>query len=109
MPLLGIVEAVYEWQGAPLVFLIDADSVENEGQLRRIRRLPTIRGDAPYLAVVAPGKSQVCIAWPSTRSLLGKPVSIGNATMLQNLRCSPDSATCVRTPPSPTCQSCKLK
>lgn len=25
---LGVVDAVYEWQGAPLVFLVDADSVK---------------------------------------------------------------------------------
>lgn len=56
---LGAVEAVYEWQGAPLVFLVAADSLENEGQLRRIRRLLAMRGDAPYLAVVAPGSLDV--------------------------------------------------
>ena len=56
---LGIVEAVYEWQGAPLMFLIDADSLEDEDQLRRIRRLLAMRGDAPYLGVVAPGSLRV--------------------------------------------------
>ena len=56
---LGIVEAVYEWQGTPLVFLIDADSLENDGQLQRIRRLLAMRGDAPYLGVVAPGSLRV--------------------------------------------------
>ena len=35
---LGMVEAVYEWQGAPLVFLVDADSVEDDDQLKLIRR-----------------------------------------------------------------------
>ena len=28
--MLGVVEAVYEWQGAPLLFLIDADSLSDE-------------------------------------------------------------------------------
>ena len=56
---LGIVEAVYEWQGAPLVFLVDADSVEDEDQLQLIRRLLAMRGDAPYLGVVAPGHLRV--------------------------------------------------
>ena len=56
---LGVVEAVYEWQGAPLVFLVDADSVENDSQLRLIRRLLAMRGDAPYLGVVAPGRLRV--------------------------------------------------
>jgi len=58
-PALGAVEAVYEWQGAPLVFLVAADSLEDEGQLRRIRRLLAMRGDAPYVAVVAPGSLEV--------------------------------------------------
>ena len=52
---LDAVEAVYEWQDAPLVFLIDADLLEDEDQLQRIRRLLAMRGDAPYLGVVAPG------------------------------------------------------
>ena len=56
---LGIVEAVYEWQGAPLVFLVDADSVEDDDQLQLIRRLLAMRGDAPYLGVVAPGHLRV--------------------------------------------------
>ena len=56
---LGIVEAVYEWQGSPLVFLIDADSLESDGQLQPIRRLLAMRGDAPYLGVVAPGSLRV--------------------------------------------------
>ena len=56
---LGVVEAVYEWQGAPLVFLVDRDSLESESQLHRIRRLLAMRGDAPYLAVVAPGSLKV--------------------------------------------------
>ena len=56
---LGIVAAVYEWQGAPLVFLIDADSRADDGQLQRIRRLLAMRGDAPYLGVVAPGSLRI--------------------------------------------------
>ena len=56
---LGVVEAVYEWQDAPLVFLVDADSVEDEDELQRIRRLLAMRGDAPYLGVVAPGSLRV--------------------------------------------------
>ena len=56
---LGAVEAVYEWQGAPLIFLVDADSLEDSNQLHRIRRLLAMRGDAPYLGVVAPGRLDV--------------------------------------------------
>ena len=58
-PTLGMLEAVYEWQGAPLVFLVDANSVENDDQLQRMRRLLAMRGDAPYLGVVAPGRLDV--------------------------------------------------
>ena len=56
---LGAVAAVYEWQETPLVFLVAADSLEDEDQLRRIRRLLAMRGDAPYVAVVAPGSLDV--------------------------------------------------
>ena len=50
---LGLVKAVYEWREAPLAFLVDSDSVESEDELQSIRRLLAMRGDAPYLAVVA--------------------------------------------------------
>ena len=56
---LGRVEAVYEWQDAPLVFLVDADSVASDKELQRTRRLLAMRGDAPYLGVVAPGSLRV--------------------------------------------------
>ena len=56
---LGVVDAVYEWQGAPLLFLIDADSLNDNRQLQPIRRLLAMRGDAPYLGVVAPGSLRV--------------------------------------------------
>ena len=58
-PALGIVEAVYEWQGEPLIFLVNADSLENDEHLKRVRRLLAMRGDAPYLGVVAPGSLRV--------------------------------------------------
>ena len=67
---LGIVEAVYEWQGAPLVFLVDADSVEDDNQLQLIRRLLAMRGDAPYLGVVAPGQLRVYRIALDRKSLL---------------------------------------
>ncbi len=57
--LLGIVVGVYEWQGAPLMFLVDADLLVDDEQLHRIRRLLAMRGDAPYLGVVAPGRLDV--------------------------------------------------
>ena len=57
--ILDIVEGVYEWQGAPLAFLVDANSLENDDQLHRIRRLLAMRGDAPYVAVMALGRLDV--------------------------------------------------
>lgn len=56
---LGIVGGVYEWQDAPLMFLVDADLLNSDEQLHRIRRLLAMRGDAPYLGVVAPGRLDV--------------------------------------------------
>lgn len=56
---LALVRAVYEWQGAPLMFLVEAASIADQEQLHRIRRLLSMRGDAPYLALIAPGQLQV--------------------------------------------------
>lgn len=56
---LGVVGAVYEWQEAPLVFLVDADLITSEQQLQQLRRLLAMRGDAPYLGVVALGRLDV--------------------------------------------------
>ena len=57
--MLGVVEAVYEWQGAPLVFLVAAESLKDDDHLQIIRRMLAMRGDAPYLGVVAPGSLQI--------------------------------------------------
>ena len=56
---LGAVDAVYEWQGAPLLFLVAEDALQSAQQLHQIRRLLAMRGDAPYLGVVAPGRLDV--------------------------------------------------
>ena len=56
---LSVVEAVYEWQGAPLAFIVATDSLEDGDHLHRIRRLLAMRGDAPYVAVVAPRSLEV--------------------------------------------------
>jgi hypothetical protein len=51
---------VYEWQDAPLMFLVDADRLDSDGtRLAKIRRMVAMRGDAPYLGVVAPGSLHV--------------------------------------------------
>ncbi len=49
---LRTVKAVYESQGWPLMFLLDAEALSDENQIHRIRRLLAMRGDAPYLGVV---------------------------------------------------------
>ncbi|MFT2095120.1 HsdM family class I SAM-dependent methyltransferase [Acidiphilium multivorum] len=57
--ILGTVGAVYEWQDAPLIFLVDADQIEDAAQIHQLRRLLAMRGDAPYLGIVAPGRLDV--------------------------------------------------
>src|SRR6056297_3511307 len=56
---LNGVGAVYEWQGAPLIFLMDGDALEDDDHLHKIRRLLAMRGDAPYLGVIGPGRLEV--------------------------------------------------
>ncbi|WP_230772404.1 HsdM family class I SAM-dependent methyltransferase [Sphingomonas sp. Leaf4] len=58
---LSNVGAVYEWQGAPLIFLADADRISGPDEVHRLRRLLAMRGDAPYLGVVAPGRIDVYV------------------------------------------------
>lgn len=57
--LLGSVSAIYEWQGAPLLFIVDGDKLKDDDHLHKIRRVLAMRGDAPYLAVVGPGRLDV--------------------------------------------------
>jgi hypothetical protein len=57
---LAAVDGVYEWQNEPLMFLISADRLQGDPQrLHRIRRLVAMRGDAPYLGVVSPGRLNI--------------------------------------------------
>ncbi|SNT24690.1 hypothetical protein SAMN05880556_1494 [Azospirillum sp. RU38E] len=57
---LRLVEGVYEWQEAPLVFLVDGNRLNADlDRLKRIRRILAMRGDAPYLGVVYPGRLDV--------------------------------------------------
>ena len=53
---LTALRGVYEWQGAPLVFLVDGDALRDELHLQAIRRRMAMRGDAPYLGVVKAGQ-----------------------------------------------------
>lgn len=50
-PLFG----VYEWQSAPLAFVVSEEALRDEDHFRRIRRCVALRGDAPYLALFRPG------------------------------------------------------
>ncbi|WP_284734517.1 N-6 DNA methylase [Sphingosinicella terrae] len=56
---LGVAGAVYEWQEAPLIFLVDGAQLADETHLRRLRRLLAMRGDVPYLGVLSPGRLDV--------------------------------------------------
>lgn len=57
---LQAIGAVYEWQNTPLIFLVADDRLQDDHQrLHRIRRLIAMRGDAPYLGVVRPGRLDV--------------------------------------------------
>ena len=59
-PDLAAMIAVYEWQNAPLIFLVDGDRLDGDPcRLDRIRRLVGMRGDAPYVGVIRPGQLTV--------------------------------------------------
>lgn len=53
---LNALFGVYEWQGSPLVFLVNGSEITNDEQFQHIRRCIALRGDAPYLGVVRPGQ-----------------------------------------------------
>jgi hypothetical protein len=53
-------EGVYEWQGRPLIILVRGDALgPDSNHLSRLRRAAAMRGDAPYLGVVEPGRLTV--------------------------------------------------
>src|ERR1700694_853020 len=57
---LAAVEGVYEWQEAPLLYLVNADLLNGDrDRLLRIRRLLAMRGDTPYVGVVSPGRLEI--------------------------------------------------
>jgi hypothetical protein len=59
-PDLAAMIGVYEWQSTPLIFLVDGDQLGGDPRrLDRIRRLVGMRGDAPYVGVLAPGQLTV--------------------------------------------------
>lgn len=57
---LVAIEGVYEWQGAPLLYVASADTLKGDSaKLLRLRRILAMRGDAPYVGVLSPGRLQV--------------------------------------------------
>jgi hypothetical protein len=56
---LAALTGVYEWQNNPLIFLVEADKLEHDQDLNRVRRSVAMRGDAPYLGVVRTGQLTV--------------------------------------------------
>lgn len=54
---LNAVAAVYEWQDAPLIFIVNGPLSELE--LSSIRRVLAMRGDAPYMGVLDGGTLKV--------------------------------------------------
>ena len=71
-PILGAIGAVYEWQAAPLIFLVDADLLQGDDHLHRMRRLLAMR-ETPYLGVVAPGAPMFTALLSDSSTRFGKP------------------------------------
>ena len=46
---------VYEWQGAPLMYLADQERLHDDREIRTLRRKLALRDDAPYLGLIQPG------------------------------------------------------
>jgi hypothetical protein len=58
-PLHSVV-AVYEWQSAPLMFVVDGEAVRNDkASIERLRTILSLRGDAPYLGILKAGHLEV--------------------------------------------------
>ena len=96
---LDSVVAVYENNNEPLAFLIDESTLTNDDHLNGIRRLLAMRGDAPYMGVVALDDFRVYSIALDDRSLREVQVEWGERardpgacfTLLENER--PDAAT----------------
>lgn len=58
-PDLAALLGVYEWQNAPLLFLVDGDKLTDKDHFLRLRRKLALRGDAPYLGLMTPGRLTV--------------------------------------------------
>lgn len=77
--ILGIVGAVYEWQGAPLAFLVDADDLADPAQIHQLRRLLAMRGDAPYLGVLGRGRLDIYAIALDRKTPAQSRVDLGSA------------------------------
>lgn len=57
----GSIQAIYEWDGRPLIILVDETQVRDPAHLSLIRRAAAMRGDAPYLGVVGSGRLTIYV------------------------------------------------
>lgn len=75
---MRLVEAVYEWGGAPLMYLVDGTRLDAEpSRIERVRRILAMRGDAPYLGVAQPGRLDVFRIALDNQSLSKVRVKVG--------------------------------
>lgn len=56
---LSALSGIYEWQGAPLVVFVERSKVRDADQLHYLMRCVALRGDAPYLGIVEPGRLEI--------------------------------------------------
>src|SRR5262245_11166684 len=57
VPGFSALHGVYEWQDRPLMLLVDGEQLRHDGgNFSRLRRAAAMRGDAPYLGVLDPGR-----------------------------------------------------
>lgn len=82
---LSLVRAVYEWQDAPLLYLVPEEAVQNDEQLERIRRLLAMRGDAPYLGVVGAGRLEVYLIALDSKNLSRAKVNLAGTGSAQQM------------------------
>jgi Type I restriction-modification system methyltransferase subunit len=82
-PLKPVV-GVYEWQGAALLFVVDGESLDDDEHLLKLRRLLSMRGDAPYLGVLSPGRLDVY--------LLGLDSATAKEARVPDSEVAPDNA-----------------
>jgi len=75
---LDAVVAVYEWQDQPLMFIVEGEHSDRD--LRLIRRVLSMRGDAPYMGVLSGGTLRVVELGLDKKPLnkVGVPVDVGS-------------------------------